>query len=278
MIRFQLFRLRLFLEPTLFNQDVDRIKVLRETILEKPSAELRKGFWWHVGNVKELGSNGAYFALGRTTKSMVELYDPEKKDFIVDEHPESPYTHAYIDFPFQVLAIGYKPRLAPYTKTIAKQLERLLNQQEKLQHVDMASDIAPLNDPRDFLTHLKEADVVGNFTAEFTLPNPFDSEEDFEKPFQRFIRASDGNKGKATVSGPDLNREVIENIARACASSGNDASARMKDTEQSRFRTRHLKGRAVTLDYDDEDPEESPESFMDAIRETYKAIRTEKDE
>lgn len=278
MIRFQLFRLRLFLEPTLFNQDVDRVNLLREIISEKPSAELRQGYWWHIGNVRKLGRHGAYFALGRTTKSIVELYDPETRDFIVDEHPESPYTHAYLDYPLQVLAIGYKPRLAPYAKTIAKQLEKLLNQHEKLQYVDMTADIAPLNDPRDFLTHLKEAAVVGNFTAEFTLPNPFDSEEDFEKPFQRFINESEGNKGKASVSGKDLNREVIENIARTCAASGNDASARMKDTEKSRFRTRRLKGQAVTLDYDDDDPDESPDLFLDAIRETYKAIRTEFDE
>lgn len=278
MIRFQIFRLRLFLEPTLFNQDIDRVKILREIILEKPSAELRKGYWWHIGNVKELGRNGAYFALGRTTKSIVELYDPETRDFVVDEHPESPYTHAYIDFPFQVLAIGYKPRLAPYTKTIGKQLEKILNQQKKLQYINMTADVATLNDPRDFLTHLQEAAVVGNFTAEFTLPNPFDSEEDFEKPFQRFINASEGNKGKASVSGIDLNREILENIARSCAASGNDASARMKDTKKSRFRTRRLKGRAVTLDYDDEDPNESPEAFLDAIRETYKAVRTEQDE
>lgn len=278
MIRFQLFRLRLFLEPTLFNQNVERDKELRTVIFEKPSAELRKGYWWHIGNVKELGNNGAYFALGRTTKSIVELYDPEKRDFIIDEHPESPYTHAYIDFPLQVLAIGYKPRLAQYTKTIAKQLEKLLNHQERLQFNSMKSDIVPLNDPRDFLTHLRVAAVVGNFTAEFTLPNPFDSEEDFEKPFQRFINASEGNKGKASVSGENLNRDVLGNIARTCAASGNDASARMKDTETSRFRTRRLKGRAVTLDYDDEDPDESPNLFLDAIRETYRAIRTEQDE
>lgn len=278
MIRFQLFRLRLFMTPTLFNQDVDRIKLLREIIREKPSAELRKGYWWHIGNVKDIGKDAAYFALGRTTKSIVELYDPETRDFIVDEHPESPYTHAYIDYPLQVLAVGSKPRLAPHTKSIARQLEKLLNQQEKIQSSNMSADIAPLNDPRDFLEHLNEAAVVRRFTAVFTLPNPFDSEEDFEKPFQRFLNASEGNNGKATVIGSDLNREVIENIARTCAASGNDASARMKDTEQSRYRTRHLKGRIVTLDYDDEDPDESPESFLGAIRETYKAIRTDQDE
>ena len=75
-----------------------------------------------------------------------------------------------------------------------------------------------------------------------------------------------------------VNRDVLEEVTRSCAVSGNDVSARMKDTERSRFRTRRLKGRAVTLDYDDEDPDESPESFIEAIRETYRAIRTEQKE
>jgi len=97
-IRFQLFRLRLFLEPTLFIKDVKRDEVLRTIISERPSAELRKGYWWHIGNVKELDENGAYFALGRTTKSIVEQYDPETRNFVVDEHPESPYTHAYTEY------------------------------------------------------------------------------------------------------------------------------------------------------------------------------------
>lgn len=278
MIRFQLFRLRLFMRPTLFNHDVDRIELLEKVIYDRPSAELRKGYWWHIGNVERIDNRGAYFALGRTTKSIVELYDIETRNFVIDEHAESPYTHAYIDFPLQVLAIAYKPRLAPYTKTIAKQLEKLLNIQKALQWQHITADIAPLNDPRDFLTHIKVAAIVQSFTAEITLPNPFDSHEEFEKPYQRFVRATEGYKGKAMVQGEDLNREVISEVARACAAAGNDASARMKDTERSRFRTRRLKGRAVTLDYDDQDPDESPKSFLDDIRETYKAITSEHEE
>lgn len=275
MVRFQLFRLRLFLKPSLFNQDVDRVEILREIIFQKPSAELRKGYWWHVGNVQQLQRDGAYFALGRTTSSTVELYNPETRDFIVDEHRESPYTHVFIDFPLQVLAIGSKHRLSTHIKTIANQLGKLLNVQDRLQYHDITADISPLNDPRDFLEHLRNAVVVKKFTADFTLPNPFDSEEDFEKPFQKFIKASEGIEGKASVSGSDLNRDTIANIARACAASGNDASARMQDTETSRFKTRHLKGRAVTIDYNDDDPDESKESFLNEIRKIYRTIRTE---
>jgi hypothetical protein len=278
MIRFQLFRLRLFVSPTLFNQDVDRIELLEKVIKGRPSAELRKGYWWHIGNVEIIDDKGVYFALGRTTKSIFELYDIETRNFVIDEHAESPYTHAYIDFPRQVLAIAYKPRLAPDTKAIAKQLEKLLNIQEALHGSNITADIAPLNDPRDFLTHIKVAAIVQSFTAEVTLPNPFDSHEDFEKPYQRFVRATEGYKGKAMVQGDDLNREVIGEVAKACAAAGNDASARMKDTERSRFRTRHLKGQAVTLDYNDKDQDESPKSFLDAIRETYKAITSEREE
>jgi hypothetical protein len=278
MINFQLFRLRLFIKPTLFNQDLDRMKILKKLILAKPSAELRQSFMWHIGNVKLLDSDSAYFAIGRTTKSIVELYDIKARDFILGEYPEAPYTHAYIDFNLQVLAIAYKKRLAQYTKTIGKQLEKLLNAQKILQDVDTTADIAPLNDPRDFLTHIKEASIVKKFTAEITLPNPFDSSEDWEKPFQHFVRSVEGNKGKAIVSGDDLNRNVIEEVTRACAASGNDVSALMKDTEIGRFRTRHLKGLAVTLDYDDEDPEETRESFIKEIREIYNKIKKYQEE
>ena len=273
MIRFQLFRLRLFIKPTLFNQNLDRIQLLQDVILARPSGELRRNFTWHIGNVKLLDSNSAYFAIGRTTKSIVELYDTKTRDFILDEYPESPYTHAYIDFKLQVLAIAYKKRLAQYTKTIGKQLERLLNSHEYLQNADTTADIASLNDPRDFLTHIKEAAIVQSFTAETTLPNTFDSSEDWEKPFQRFVRAAEGNQGKTVVRGDDLNRDVLEEVTRACAVSGNNVSARMRDTEVGRLRTRHLKGRAVTLDYNDEDPEETPENFIEAIRETYNTLK-----
>ena len=188
MIRFQLFRLRLFKSPTLFNENLDRIELLKKVINERPSAELRKGYWWHIGNVEAIDNKGAYFALGRTTKSIVELYDTETRNFVIDEHPESPYTHSYIDFPLQVLAIGYKPRLAPYTRTIAKQLENLLNFQESLKWERVTADIAPLSDPRDFLTHIKIAAVVQNFTAEITLPNLFDAHEDFENLTKSLLR------------------------------------------------------------------------------------------
>lgn len=272
MIRFQLFRIRLFKNPTLFNHDIDRVELLKKVINSRPSSEIRKGYWWHIGNVNKLNHEGAYFALGRTTKSIVEMYDTETRNFIIDEHSESPYTHSYIDFTYQILAIAYKPRLAPHTKTIAKQLEKLLNTKENLRRQNVTCDIAPLSDPRDFISHLRVAEIVQSFTAEVTLPNPFDAHEDFEKPYQKFVRATEGYKGKAVVQGEDLNRKVICEVAQACAASGNDASARMKDTKESRFRTRRLKGRAVTLDYDEGDPEESQNKFLKAIRETYKAI------
>ncbi|MDD5234397.1 MAG: hypothetical protein PHG91_13470, partial [Syntrophales bacterium] len=270
-------RLRIFVDRTLFNNKVDRIKILKTCILKRPSAELQKGFWWHIGNVKELDDNGASFAIGRTTKSKLEIYDPKTKDFIINEHPESPYTQVYIDFPFQIIAIAYKPKLSQYTKSIAQQLERILNLQDLFINQHATANIAALKDPKDFITHLKEAAVVQSFSAEFSLPNLFDSEEDFEKPFQRLIQESEGNKGKAIISGSNLNRAVIEDLARSCAASGNEASAKMKDTEQSRLRTRKLKRSTVILDYDEEDPTESPEEFLKAIRDTYNSIRSDQE-
>lgn len=272
MNKFQLFRLRLFMKPTLFVNDVDRAELLQKIISDRPSAELRKGHWWHIGNVESIDERGAHFAFGRTTKSTVDLYDNETGNLVMDKQAGSPYTHAYIDYSLQLLAIAHKPSLAPSADAIAKQLEKLFNTQEALEWSYVAADIASLIDPQEFLAHINAASTVQSFTAEITLPNAVDSHEEFEKPYQRFVRATEGNKGKTMVQGDDLNREVLAEIARACAAAGNNASARMKDSERGRFKTRHLKGRAVTLNYKDKDPGTSPKSFLDTVRETYKAI------
>lgn len=74
MLHFQLFRIKVQ-EPAqksfLFsNKPTSELLVL--AIKEKPSAELRKGYTWHIGNIFLLDDEGLYFALGRTANSIVE--------------------------------------------------------------------------------------------------------------------------------------------------------------------------------------------------------------
>lgn len=273
MIRFQLFRLKLYIQQNLFNNDLDRSALLKRVISSKPSAELRVGYTWHIGNLEDLDEQSAYFALGRTTRSMLELYDDKAKDFVIGEYPESPYTHAFIDYHLQVVAIAYKPRLAPYTKTIGKQLEKLLSEQEPIKDAEATVRVAPLVDPRDFLEHLKVAIAVDKYWAEVSLPNPFDSHADWEQPFQRLLRSAKGSKGKTQIQGENLDRHVLEEITRAAAVTGNDVSARMKDSPRGRFRTRRLKGAAVVLDYDETEEGATRQSFVEDIRETYQHLR-----
>jgi hypothetical protein len=273
MTKFQLFRVKLYIQQNLFNREIDRSALLRRVFMSKPSAELREGYTWHIGNIEQLDDNSAYFALGRTTRSMIEMYDNQSRDFVLGEYPESPYTHAFIDYRLQVVAIAYKPRLAPYTSTIAKQLEKLLNQQQDIRQAESTACVVPLKDPKDFLEHLQNATSVNKYWAEVSLPNPFDSHADWEQPFQNLLRAAKGQKGKTVLQGENLDRPVLEEITRAAAVAGNDVSARMKDSPRGIFRTRRLRSVAVFLDYDEDDETDTKPGFIGAVRETYENIR-----
>ena len=84
MVTFYLFRIKA-LKPSqiqLFDEDQSPPEIIFNAIQSKPSAELRSGYIWHIGNINSLKKNAVYFALGRTTKSIVERYDEEEGNFL----------------------------------------------------------------------------------------------------------------------------------------------------------------------------------------------------
>lgn len=62
-----LFRIKAIKAP-LFNAKMTPAGLLSEIIINKPSSELRRGYIWHIGNVKQINDEGYIFAAGRTTK------------------------------------------------------------------------------------------------------------------------------------------------------------------------------------------------------------------
>lgn len=99
MLTFYLFRAKVISpkQQILFGDEKKPPEVLRSVLLSKPSKELRKGHVWHIGNVNELDEESIYFALGRTTTSIVERYDNVGQNFLEEDFETSPYTHAILD-------------------------------------------------------------------------------------------------------------------------------------------------------------------------------------
>lgn len=259
-------------QTTLFENGISREDFLTSVIMKKPSEELREGYVWHVGNVQDIGGKGLLFAAGRTTKKSKELYDEVSGDFIQVDDEESPFTYVYYDKSFSILAIEPKSKLSPSVKGIAKSLEKLFNQQASVHDYGAEIEISEIWDPEDFLKQIRDAYSIVGFTVEFSKPNPFDVEKDFHKPMEEYIEATGGQTGKTTVQGNDLNRNNIEKVTRSVASTGNDASARLRFEDKQRPVTRHLKGDPVSVVFDEEERQE-PNELMRKIREAYARIR-----
>lgn len=280
LLNFYLFRIKIYepQQPSVFDRTIRASQLLGEIIPKKPSKELRTGFIWHIGNVTTVRENGLYFALGRTTKSVIELFDEEQGNFVEADFESSPYTHVVLDLNNQVFALAKKTRLAPTALGIAKQLERLINSTEEIISSRKRIEISQIHDPEDFIKLINTAYSVTKFTTEFGEPNVWDADEDFQVPMQKYLKESNGKKGKTIISGKDLNRETIEKLTRATAATGNDAQAIIKSSSESeRGIIKHLKGNPAVVYGEDVATNEGKKGILNKIIEYYKQIRNKSD-
>jgi len=273
MLEFQMFRIKVypseqmsFLEPPKTPSEI-----LKDVIFSLPSAELRKDMIWHIGNVSTLEEGGLYFRIGRTTKSTLEIY--KDGNFDEQEFEMAPYTHVILDVWLEVCAIAKKPKLAPKTTGIANQFVRLLNESERTRQIEASFDIDEINDPTDFITHLRHAFSVSKFWVTFSRPNAWDVNEVFIKPTQKLLEDSNGEKGKTELEGDNLNPKSLEDIARSAASTGDDASAWLQTSATSQKVRKRLKGNPIIVRQEDIADPEHKIMILQLIRENYKRVK-----
>lgn len=273
---FQLFRIKAVQPAQLaldFTVPDDRRSLIRKVVEARPSAELRRGYRWHIGNLDVIDRSASYFAVGRTTNSTIELFDDASGNFTEELVENAPYTHVLIDFELQVLAIAAKARLAPTTAGIARALARLLNEAEdSVPGVEFK--IEPLKNPVDLVREIGEAYQVTRFSVDFSLPNPWDADEDFQKPAQRLLLASEGSSGTTTLTGQDLARTPLQQLTRAAAASGDNAEATLRETENSKPVRRSLYGSNVELtESEEQEVRQLRSSVVNKMRELYHVVR-----
>jgi hypothetical protein len=254
-----------------FNGPKKPSEILLETIKSLPSAELRSGMIWRLGNVCEIDENGLYFRVGRTTKAKREIY--QEGNFIDKEFEEAPYTHVVLDIPIEVCAIAKKIKLSPSPKGIANQLIRLFAGSKTSQYYGAKFEIDWLKDPEDLITHLRKAYAISRFSMTFSRPNPFDVEEDIIGPFSKFIKEAQAEKGKAQVEGENLKPQLLEDLTRSAAATGNDATARLQVHEEQKPTTIHLRENPVFIQHDDVSDDEQKRSLLGKIRHRYEQLR-----
>src|SRR5690606_11286274 len=134
-------------------------------------------------------------------------------------------------------------------------------------------DVAPINDPEEFVAQLRNAFAITRFSMTFSRPNPFDVEEHFHEPMVQFLRESRGKNGRTTVNGDSLNPELLEPLARSAAATGNDASATLKRTRKGRKLRRGIKNNPAAVVHEEPVTRDEKQSLGEKIRETYAQIR-----
>ncbi|WP_442775779.1 hypothetical protein [Sphaerotilus montanus] len=272
-IEYSLFRAKFIIpqQKSLFHGDLKSIDYMTLAIESKPTFQPKEGLKWHVGNLKKFESFRGYFAFGRSSASSIAKYDEYSGNFIEEEQEESPFTHCVYDSRIGILGIARKTELAPTTTSIANRLGITLSTVEIITEHKIRIEILPIPDPEGFINTLQNSYRVYKFKANFKGPNPFDADTHFQKPSSVYISAAGGIEGSTTIKGDDLNRDVIIEVTRSTASTGNEASARVQKNIGQKAININLKGDPVKRRYDEID--HVPEIVLNDLINQYNRVR-----
>lgn len=248
--------------------------IIRAAIEEKPSKEIRKGNIWHIGNIEQVGETGLFFAFGRITKSIVEKYNEEDGNFCDELEEQAPYTYVILDLKYQVCAVAHKSRIAPKVSQIAGNLAKLLNETKKAKDNNLNLVMAEISDPQEFLEYIRDAYIIRKFDVDFSPPNPWDVEHDFQEPMENLLRETGGQKGKTTIQGESLEKEPIQKLAAAAAATGNSASAQLQEEQDGNFITKRIGRNPASLPTNEIVIKDKKSSLLFEIIELYQRIKS----
>lgn len=271
---FSLFRIK-FIRPSqtsiFHGPDRPPGAYFKAALADRPSREFRELYVWHIGNLEYFSENSGYFAVGRTSKSTVDLYDEETKNFVEIDHKESPYAHCLFDADLGIVVIAKNNELNQNVESVADKIEKLLSLNDEIFKNEIRVEISPIPDPEGFIKQLSSASVITRFTATFGGPNPFDADEFFQRPMAVYLESAKGVEGKTTIKGEDLSNETLVEVAKSTAATGNTASARIKRFKSSKPETIHLEGDPVKRRI--ELTKFNMQDILERFREIYHKIR-----
>lgn len=272
-IEYSLFRAKFIIsqQKSLFYGDLKPANYMMRAIEAKPTFQPREGLRWHVGNLKKFDNFRGYFAFGRSSASSIAKFDEYSGNFIEEEQEESPFTHCVYDAEIGIIGIARKTELAPTTISIANRLGVTLSRVEIIAEHKIRVEILPIPDPEGFIKTIQNSYKVFKFKANFKGPNPFDADAHFQKPSAVYISAAGGTEGSTTIKGEDLNRDVIVEVTRSTAATGNEASARVQKNIGQKAININLKGDPVKRRYDEVD--HVPEIVLKDLINQYNRVR-----
>lgn len=202
-----------------------RRQLVEIALADRPTLAAPNGRQWHIGNVVPLGSDGAAFAIGRSSKRATPILDPLSRNFLDSAVDEAPYTFAVIDLRLQLVAFMKRPQLSASERSTARKFRQLMESNVRMAAPSSSFLVDSVFDPTDLVAEVQSAHSVPRFRVAFGHPNVFDAEKDFQQPLQKLVSLADATKAETLLRGNDLDRDFLEKTIRAAAAVGSNPAA-----------------------------------------------------
>lgn len=254
-------------------KSLNSVDVISKSLMAKPTADVGRGSEWHVGNVGSLPDDGVSFAMGRTAMVTTPRFDEKTHDFLEEEGTRAPYTFGVFDTRHQACGVLRKPGVSQNAGQIAAKLEKLLNSTRYPRESNARIIVDPIWDPSSFIEAIFQADSVTRFSFFASRPNPHDVNALIQRPAEEFTMAAGGERTRVEVEGPNLDKDVIGDLAQAVAAVGEEASASIRPESEARTKRIHLSGNAVTEAVERDEAKGLLPRILEATRVAYDRVR-----
>jgi hypothetical protein len=248
-------------------------EIISRSIEAKPTADVGRGSEWHIGNVRIMDEGAISFAMGRKQAVTVQQFDDTTHDFLEEEAMRAPFTFGVFDPEIQVCGVIRKTGVSQRTSEVAGKLQALLNEAGFAGRANSKIIVEPIPDPDHFLKIVQESQSVIRFSFTVARPNPLDVERLIQGPAKEFTDAIDGERSRIETEGPDLNKDVIEEVTNAVAADGEDASATVRPKEGGPSRRFHLRGNPVIERIEPGANSSALVAVLEGARRAYRRVR-----
>lgn len=251
----------------------DSAEIITRSLEAKPDADVGRGSVWHIGNLNHFDEGGISFAMGRKQAITVQQFDDITHDFMEEEAMRAPFTLGVFDPQLQICGVIRKSGVSQNATEISGKLAALLNAAPFARQANSKILVEPIPDPVGFLQAIRSARAVLRFSFTVSRPNPMDVDRLIQGPAKDFTEKVDGEKSRVETDGPELNKDVIEDVAGAVAADGEQAVATIRPSEGGPSKRVHLAGNPIVEGVDVAPNSSALVAILEASRRAYRRVR-----
>lgn len=261
-------------QPEFFSEHRDPVAVILDAFDARPTTEVGGGSEWHIADTEIFAGNAAKFQIGRVQKISNPQFNERDLKFYEAEGERAPYANGVFDGDTQTCVIERKSSVSPKAIDLAPKLEKLLNSTRIASKSDLRIVVDELRDPENFIEQIRGAERVVRFSFSAEFENPHDVAALIHKPAERYNEAIGGEKTTIESRGQNLDKEIVEEMARSAASVGDPASATVKEAGATKGRAIYLRGTPLLEKVEmPEQVENLKDAMLSAARRAYHRIR-----